>query len=46
MTPETEVQTETAPRPWVKPAVERIPLNAAQTGAFDPQANDGINGSS
>ncbi len=45
MTPETEVETEAAPQPWVKPTIERIPLNAAQDGATS-KANDGTAGSS
>ena len=45
MSQETEVTTEAAPRPWVKPAVERIPLNTAQGGAPDKN-DDGIVGSS
>ncbi len=34
------------PQPYVKPAVERIPLSDARDGAFLDAANDGVVNSS
>ena len=30
-----------SPRPWVKPALERIPLNEAMSGKVPQQTSDG-----
>lgn len=45
MTMSDEVETQ-EPQPYVKPAVERIPLSDARTGPLNPQANDGAAASS
>jgi len=38
----TEEQISQEPLPYVKPAVERIPLSDARTGPFNPVGNDGV----
>lgn len=50
MTNETEIQPtsteQETPRPYVKPAVERIPLSQARLGTGAPSKSDGDNFSS
>ena len=43
---ENETATDPTPHPWVKPTVERVPLNVAQGGPTAPDVFDNAAGSS